>query len=100
MLSKKSTGFFLLQVIANSAVQTYTTDLWKGGIGHWPGWKIALFLGSFAIFPPLWLAFSLPLDNKYNKTPIVKFGGYLTSHVYFMVFQIITSCVPIYPIYR
>jgi hypothetical protein len=88
------------KVIANSAVQTYTTELWKGGIGHWPGWKIFFFLFSFAIFPPVWLVFSLPLDNKYNKTPIVKFGGYLTSHFFFMAFQIITSCIPIYPIYR
>ena len=90
----------LKQVIANSAVQSYTSELWKGGIGHWAGYKTFLFLASFALFPPLWLVFSLPLDNKYNKTPIVKFGCHLTSHLYFMAFQIMTSCVPLYPIYR
>ena len=113
---------FDLQVIANSAVQTYTTELWKGGIGHWSGLRIFLFLSSFVFFPPLWLVFSLPLNNKYNKTPIVKFGCYLASHVFFMIFQvkirvhahtsqhvkdfmygsfqILTSCIPLYPIYR
>lgn len=78
----------LKQVIANSAVQTYTSELWKGGIQHWSGVKIFLFLASFAIFPPLWLIFSLPLNNKYNKTPIVKFGCFLTSHLFFMLFQV------------
>ena len=57
-------------------------------------------MASFSLFPPLWLIFSLPLSNKYNKTPIVKFGCYLTSHLFFMAFQIITACVPIYPIWR
>ncbi|XP_059080155.1 serine/threonine-protein phosphatase 6 regulatory ankyrin repeat subunit B-like [Tigriopus californicus] len=90
----------LKQVIANSAVQTYTTELWKGGIEDWPGWRIFLLMLGFVVFPPLWLIFSLPLNNKYNKTPIVKFGCYLTSHLFFMAFQIITACVPIYPIYR
>ena len=90
----------LKQVIANSAVQTYTTELWKGGIGHWSGLKIFTFLGCFTLFPPLWIFFSLPLNNKYNKTPIVKFGCYLTSHIFFMAFTIITSCVPIFPIHR
>ena len=30
----------LKQVIANSAVQTYTTELWKGGISDWAGYKV------------------------------------------------------------
>jgi hypothetical protein len=73
--------------------------LWKGGISHWSGTKIFSFLAMFSICPPLWVIFSLPLDNKYNKTPIVKFGCHLTSHVFFMTFHILTSCMPIYPIY-
>lgn len=87
-------------MIANSAVQTYTTELWKGGLVEWPGWRMFLFLATFAIVPPLWLVFALPLNNKYNKTPIVKFGCYLTSHLYFMVIQVLTACMPLYPIYR
>ncbi len=90
----------LEQVIANSAVQSYTQELWKGGIQHWSGMKTFLFLFSFIVFPPLWLFFSLPLNNKYNKTPIVKFGCYVTSHLFFMAIQIVTSCIPIFPIYR
>jgi len=52
------------------------------------------------LIPPLWVIFSLPLNNKYNKTPIVKFGCHLTSHIFFMIFQIITSCMPIYSLYN
>ena len=90
----------LKQVIANSAVQTYTAELWKGGVSHWAGYKIFLFLATLCLIPPMWLAFALPLENKYNKTPIIKFGCYLTSHIYFMTFQIITFCYPLYPLYR
>ena len=75
-------------------------ELWKGGISHWSGAKIFSFLGSFLFLPPLWVIFSLPLNNKYNKTPIVKFGCHLTSHLMFIIFQILTSCVPIYPLYN
>jgi len=65
-------------------------ELWKGGISHWSGTKIFSFLAMFSIVPPLWVIFSLPLDNKYNKTPIVKFGCHLTSHIFFMTFHILT----------
>jgi hypothetical protein len=49
---------------------------------------------------PVWVIFSLPLDNKYNKTPFVRFVCNLTSHIYFMIIQILVACWPIYPIYR
>ena len=49
---------------------------------------------------PVWVIFSLPLDNKYNKTPFVRFVCNLTSHIYFMIIQICVACWPIYPIYR
>ncbi len=63
-------------------------ELWKGGIQHWSGVQTMMLLVSFIIFPPVWLIFSLPLNNKYNKTPIVKFSCYLTSHIFFMIFQV------------
>ena len=53
-------------------MQTYTSELWKGSLAHWPGWRILLFISTFFICPPLWLIFALPLNNKYNKTPIGK----------------------------
>ena len=49
---------------------------------------------------PVWVVFSLPLDNKYNKTPLVRFICSLTSHIYFMIIHIVVACVPIHPIYR
>ncbi len=63
-------------------------ELWKGGIQHWSGMQTTMMLVSFILFPPIWLVFSLPLNNKYNKTPIVKFSCYLTSHIFFMIFQV------------
>ncbi len=47
-----------------------------------------MMLVSFIVFPPAWFVFALPLNNKYNKTPIVKFACYLTSHIFFMLFQV------------
>ena len=90
----------LKQVISNSAVQSFTGDLWKGAIKDWPGWKSNLLALSMMAFPPIWIVFSLPLDTKYHKTPFIKFLGSVTSHFYFMVFQVLTSCIPIYPIFR
>ena len=115
--------FFFFQVIANSAVQTYTTELWKGGCSEWPGYRMFLLFVGFVVIPPMWFVFSLPLKNKYNRytyydqtnpclftnlflyhnifrTPFVKFGCYLTSHIYFMIIQCIVACTPLYPIYR
>ena len=69
-------------------------------IKDWPSWKFNAFTGIMMIFPPVWIVFSLPFDTKYHKTPWIKFLGSLTSHMYFMFFQILTSCIPIYPIFR
>ena len=58
---------FFFKVIANSAVQTYTTELWKGGCSEWPGYRMFLLFVGFVVIPPMWFVFSLPLKNKYNR---------------------------------
>ena len=75
-------------------------ELWKGGLQTWPSYKLYLFYIAIILFPPVWFVFSLPLDNKYNKTPIVRFIVQITSHIYFMIIQIFVGCLPLYPIYR
>ena len=61
---------------------------------------MVLFSAALMTIFPVWVIFSLPLDNKYNKTPFVRFVCNLTSHIYFMIIQICVACWPIYPIYR
>ena len=73
-------------------------ELWKGGLQTWPSYKLYLFYIAILLLPPVWIIFSLPLDNKYNKTPIVRYVVQITSHIYFMIIQIAVACLPIYPI--
>merc|ERR1719273_588237 len=79
----------LKQVISNSAVQQYAGELWKGDLHTWASYKLLLFLAAIVLLIPVWIIFSLPLDNKYNKTPVVRFACNLTSHLYFMIIQIL-----------
>ena len=76
----------------------YLGELWKGGLRTWPSYKLYLFYSAIILFPPVWIIFSLPLDNKYNKTPIVRYIVQITSHIYFMIIQIAVACLPIYPV--
>ena len=78
----------------------FSGELWKGGLQTWPSYKLYLFYIAIIFFPPVWFVFSLPLDNKYNKTPTVRFIVQITSHIYFMIIQIFVGCLPLYPIYR
>ena len=75
-------------------------ELWKGNLQTWATYKMLLFSFCIMTIIPVWIIFSLPLDNKYNKTPFVRFVCNLTSHIYFMIIQILVACWPIYPIYR
>ena len=75
-------------------------ELWKGNLQSWASYKMVLFSAALMTIFPVWVIFSLPLDNKYNKTPFVRFVCNLTSHIYFMIIQICVACWPIYPIYR
>ena len=84
----------------NKVVFHYIGDLWKGDLQTWPTYKLFLFVFAILFFPPVWILFSLPLDNKYNRTPFVRYICKLTSHLYFMLIQVLVACLPIYPIYR
>ena len=75
-------------------------ELWKGDLHTWASYKLILFTAAIMLVIPVWVVFSLPLDNKYNKTPLVRFICSLTSHIYFMIIHIVVACVPIHPIYR
>ena len=60
-------------------------------------WSNARMLGFFfllVLFPPVWFFFSLPIDYKMNKIPIIKFLSYLTGHIYFVLFLSLTAVMP------
>jgi len=59
-----------------------------------------LLFFAFIFCPPVWVSFTLPLGHKYYKVPIIKFMSYLTSHIYLMVFLMLTGVTPIYPTVR
>ena len=92
--------FEIRQCFNNNILLFRTGELWHGGLQTWPSYKLYLFYSAILLFPPVWIIFSLPLDNKYNKTPIVRYIVQITSHIYFMIIQIGVGCLPIYPIDR
>ncbi|XP_041105107.1 transient receptor potential cation channel, subfamily N, member 1 isoform X2 [Polyodon spathula] len=86
-------------VVAHPAVQKYLTEVWYGNL-KWAPWKIVLLFFCFLLCPVVWLVFSLPLNHRFNKIPIMKFMSHLVSHIYLLIFFILTIVYPpISPIY-
>lgn len=74
-------------------------ELWRGQL-DWPAWKIILLFVTFILCPPVWIAFTLPMGHSYHKVPIIKFMSHLTSHVYLMLWLLLTAIFPVYPVLR
>ena len=86
-------------VISEYVVQQYLQEIWNGKL-DWPAWKMLGFFFIFVFIPPVWFFFSLPLDLRTNKIPVIKFMAYLTSHIYFVVFLSLTCVLPPDSTYR
>ncbi|XP_059366352.1 serine/threonine-protein phosphatase 6 regulatory ankyrin repeat subunit B-like [Carassius carassius] len=80
-------------VVSHPAVQMYLTDVWCGGL-QWNSWKILLLFFCLLLFPPLWLALSLPLRHSFNTIPVMKLMSHLVSHVFLLVLFILTIVYP------
>jgi hypothetical protein len=80
-------------VIAEYVVQQYLQEVWDGGL-NWGAGKMTGFFALFVLIPPVWFFFSLPINYRMNKIPIVKFLAYLTGHIYFMLFLCLTAVLP------
>ncbi|XP_022089542.1 serine/threonine-protein phosphatase 6 regulatory ankyrin repeat subunit B-like isoform X2 [Acanthaster planci] len=80
------------EVVAHPSVQRYLSDLWMGNL-TWASWQILLLFLVFIILPPIWVFFSLPLKLRFNKLPIIKFMGYLVSHIYLIILLILTTVI-------
>ena len=82
-------------VISEFVVQTYLQDIWEGQL-NWSALKMIGFFFIFVAFPPVWFFFSLPINFRMNKIPVIKFMSYLTAHIYFMLFLTLTAVVSIF----
>ena len=80
-------------VIAEYVVQQYLQGVWDGSL-NWGAGKMVGFFILFIIIPPVWFFFSIPIDYRMNKIPVVKFLAYLTSHIYFMMFLCLVAVLP------
>ena len=80
-------------VISEYVVQQYLQEIWEGQL-NWSSLKMVGFFFNFVCFPPVWFFFSLPINFRMNKIPIIKFMSYLTAHIYFMLFLTLTVVVP------
>ncbi|XP_052389010.1 serine/threonine-protein phosphatase 6 regulatory ankyrin repeat subunit B-like isoform X1 [Carassius gibelio] len=80
-------------VVSHPAVQMYLTEVWRGGL-QWNSWKILLLFFCLLLFPPLWLAISLPLRHRFNTIPVMKLMSHLVSHVFLLVLFILTIVYP------
>lgn len=87
------------EVISHPSVQRYLQEVWLGGI-QWASWKLLFVFLCCVALPPVWLGLCLPLGHGYDKIPVIRFMAYLTSHIYLMTLLILTSTLPICPIFR
>ena len=80
------------KVVSEYVVQQYLQEVWDGG----PKWSAGRMIGWLALFiliPPVWFFFSIPINYRMNKIPVVKFLALITSHLYFVLFLCLTAVI-------
>ena len=87
------------EVVSQPAVQRYLSEVWVGSL-KWATWKIIMLFVIFLFVPIVWLLISLPLKQRFNKIPIIKFMAYLVSHLYLMILFSLTIVYPLVPIWQ
>lgn len=87
------------EVVSHPSVQKYLSEVWMGNL-KWTTWKIVMLFLIFLFIPLVWLIVSLPLKQRYNKVPIIKFMAYLVSHLYLMLLFCLTVVYPLTPIWQ
>lgn len=63
---------FQKEVVSYASVQRYLTEIWTGRV-EWSFGKTVAFTLMVLICPPAWFYFSLPLDTRIGRAPIIKF---------------------------
>ncbi|CAJ0580832.1 unnamed protein product, partial [Mesorhabditis spiculigera] len=72
------------EVVSYASVQRYLTEIWTARV-DWSFGKTIAFSFLVLFCPPAWFYFSLPLDSRIGRAPIIKFVCHIVSHVYFTV---------------
>ncbi|VBB32268.1 unnamed protein product [Acanthocheilonema viteae] len=72
------------EVVSYASVQRYLTEIWTGRV-EWSFGKTVAFTLMVLICPPAWFYFSLPLDTRIGRAPIIKFVCHIVSHIYFTI---------------
>ncbi|KAK6031322.1 ankyrin repeat protein, partial [Ostertagia ostertagi] len=72
------------EVVSYASVQRYLTEIWTARV-DWSFGKTVAFSLFVLICPPAWFYFSLPLDSRIGRAPIIKFVCHIVSHVYFTI---------------
>ncbi|CAG9537301.1 unnamed protein product [Cercopithifilaria johnstoni] len=72
------------EVVSYASVQHYLTEIWNGRV-EWSFGKTVAFTLMVLICPPAWFYFSLPLDTRVGRAPIIKFVCHIVSHIYFTI---------------
>uniref|UniRef100_A0A1I7S785 Ion_trans domain-containing protein n=1 Tax=Bursaphelenchus xylophilus TaxID=6326 RepID=A0A1I7S785_BURXY len=70
------------EVVSYASVQRYLTEIWTGRV-DWSFGKTLTFAVFVFFCPPAWFYFSLPLNSRIGRAPIIKFVCHVVSHVYF-----------------
>uniref|UniRef100_A0A1I7TBT6 ANK_REP_REGION domain-containing protein n=1 Tax=Caenorhabditis tropicalis TaxID=1561998 RepID=A0A1I7TBT6_9PELO len=72
------------EVVSYASVQRYLTEVWTARV-DWSFGKFVAFSLFVLMCPPAWFYFSLPLDSRIGRAPIIKFVCHIVSHVYFTI---------------
>ncbi|VDM95657.1 unnamed protein product, partial [Thelazia callipaeda] len=72
------------EVVSYTSVQRYLTEIWTGRV-DWSFGKTVAFTLMVLICPLAWFYFSLPLDTRIGRAPIIKFVCHIVSHIYFTI---------------
>lgn len=87
------------EVVSYASVQRYLTEIWTGRV-EWSFGKTVAFTLLVFICPPAWFYFSLPLDTRIGRAPIIKFVCHIVSHIYFTVLLTVVALSMTHNIYE
>ena len=83
----------LKDCVAHQNVQSYLTEVWKGDVSIFVGWKSILLFFVCLFIPPIWAIFCLPF-HRYSHLPTLKFICNIVSHLYLVALLTLVAAVP------
>lgn len=74
-------------MVSYASVQRYLTEIWTGRV-DWSFGKTVAFALLVLVCPPAWFYFSLPLDTRIGRAPIIKFVCHIGKFLPFIPYLI------------